>query len=316
MTDISQLQGTNKRPTGLSSIFTVFRRIAAEPESTDTARITTADNLSAPYILSASERQHQISLLHQAALAASNPRAAHADPFWQLAAIHARKGDTARALALLSNYLQWRDTLEASATNPCTSAIMEQQLRRRVVFVAGNTDRDGRPVLSIRLRNQDPSTFSALHTVRTISFVLEWTLRTFPTAQTHGVLLVACMRDATFRNMDVRVPAEMQRAFSRNLPVRVSAIYICNPPPILKAVFSLVARVMSDKIKARIRVLSHNDAQLLAQQFDSDQIMDDLQLGGTASWTDEQHAAWIERMKKDCQTWAPATTSSEAPVHT
>ena len=296
--DLSQTASS----TGVSSLLKTFRSLSADGEAADNAQVQKAD-LSVPFLRTEEEERDLILQLRNAARHQSNEDVATEDEFWLLAAIRARKGDITRALALMSNFIAWRQTLDVSMCNPITSEKMLRQLRRRMVFVSGNTDRDGRPILAVCPARHDPSQYSALDTVRMIFFVLEWTLRTYPKAQTHGVLFLNMMTGASLKNLDIRIPGVMQKAFARNIPVRIAGGVIINPPFVLKAVLNIMTMVMGDKLKARIRIFGNRDQDKLFELVDKEHVVDGLGMGGSASWTDEMHANWIERMMEDCKAW-------------
>lgn len=275
------------------------------------AAVTQAD-ISTPFQISPAEEASLITELRQAAQAANNLAVAQADDFWLLASLRARKGNVERALALASNYVEWRASISADELNAARSEKMRIQLARKIIFVGGNTDRDGRPVLNIRLRNQDPSTFAAIDTTRMINFVLEWTLRTYPAAQTHGVVFVSDMSGVGLRNLDLRIPGILQKALSKTVPVRLAALYIMHAPIFMRAVFTLFQSVLSKKLKARIRLFGNGDVDRFADIFENDQVADDIDgMEGEFCWSDAQHQAWVNRMVEDCETWGPVTTYKE-----
>lgn len=309
--DVSKLSHTTNGAEGASNVVEAIRSIAQEDPSSDARATVSKADLSAPFIRTPAEESSLVSSLRDDALAAGNGLVAHADQFWLLACVRARKGDIQRALALADNYLKWRVSIGSDEFNVAKSEKMRMQLERCILFVAGNTDREGRPVLNLRLRNQDPSTFAAVDTTRMISFVLEWTLRTYPAAQTHGVVIVNDFADVSFRNLDIRLPGVLRKAFSSTVPVRLASINVVNPPGFFKVIFAIVAPILSMKFKARIRQFSSNNQERFSELFSADQIMKDTGMGGTAEWTEEMHQDWIERMVKDCQTWGPVTTYKE-----
>lgn len=305
--DTSNLENISHGAKNPTAVMDAFRSISAEPSSDSHAQVSKND-LSAPFVRPSSEEAALVASLRDAALAKSDISVAHADDFWLLACIRARKGDIPRAMALAHNYIQWRLSLRSEQMNLAQSPKMRAQLERRIVFVTGDTDRSGRPIVNVRMRNQDPSAFAAIDTTRTLSFVLEWTLRTYPAAQTHGVVIVNDFAGVTLRNLDLRLPAVIQRAFSRTIPVRVAALNVINPPLFMKVIFVIAGAVLSQKLKARVSLFSKGDESRLEQLIEKEHIMEDLGMGGTAQWTDEMHRDWIDRMQRDCQTWAPCTS--------
>eukprot|EP00177_Eucheuma_denticulatum_P003318 GFKZ01005994.1.p1 GENE.GFKZ01005994.1~~GFKZ01005994.1.p1 ORF type:complete len:316 (+),score=43.96 GFKZ01005994.1:666-1613(+) len=295
--------GGAKNPTALVSALRQLTRRTSAPSG---AVVSTSD-LSTPFVRSAEEEGGLVDALREAAREQGNEVVARADAFWLVACIRARKGDVGRAMALADNYLKWRLGLGADSKDLAQSQQLRAQLERRLVFVPGHVDRDGRPVLNVRLRYQDPSKFSAMDTARTLSFVVEWLLRKYPAAQTHGIVIVNDLRGVTLRNLDLRLPSVLQQAFSKTLPVRVAAINVINPPFLLKAVVGLFASVFSQKLKLRVRFFSKGDEEKLYQLIEPSHLVDDIGMGGTETWTDQMHREWIRTMEQDCHTW-PACT--------
>lgn len=303
----SELSSTSGGAKATNSLISTFRSLNAEPEAPTIADVTLSD-LSTPFVRTPEEEALLISQLKSLATEESEPQVANADEFWLLACIRARKGDVTRALALAKNCLKWRESVNADGIKLNNCEQMKKQLETGMVFVSGNKNRLGQVILDIRLGKQDPARFSALDTTRMISFVLEWVLRTYPEAQTHGIVVVNNMKGVSLGNLDLRMPGVLQKAFSRNMPVRVSSVNICNPPWFIRMVLSLAAKVFSKKLKARVRVYGKGDAVKMEEMFEKDSIMIDLDMGGTAVWTDDMREKWINKMMTDCQQWPPSTT--------
>lgn len=310
--DVRQFESTSSGARGIASIVSAFASIGNSGTAGDDRAAATAADISTPFIHRKKVENRLVAKLRAAAEAASNPAVAQADEFWLLAAIRARKGSVRRALALTNNYFKWRASINADGLNLANCEKMRNELRRCVVFVAGNTDRDGRPIINVRQRNRDPSSFSAIDTTRMFSFVIEWTLRTYPAAQTHGMIFVIDMSDVGLRNIDLRMPGILQQAFSKTVPVRIAAFNGVHPPFFVRATFPLVQNVLSEKLNARVHIFPTGDEHRLHEFVAPDQLPDDIEgMDGTLSWTAEKHEAWIQRMMDDCQTWGPITSFKE-----
>ena len=291
-----------------------LRRISGDhSDPNDPANVTKAD-ISTPFVLPPAEEAALIARLRQFATDANQPAVAQADDFWLLAAIRARKGDIQRALLLMKNYVEWRSTSSVQELSLAQSEQMQMLLKRQIILVAGNVDRDGRPVINVRARNTAPALFDPQDVVRAVFFVMEWTLRTYPAAQTHGIVLVNDMTGVARHNLDFRIPALMQRAFGRTLPVRVAAITLFNPPSVFKTIVGFVLAFMGEKIKARVRLCGKEDTHVLDERFERDQMMEYLDIGGSVEWNDALHEEWLERMTRDCQRWGPVTTYPEGSL--
>lgn len=224
------------------------------------------------------------------------------DPFYFIAALYARKGDITRSAALLRNYLAWRKRIGADVCHPANNSKLREQLRSGLIVSPGTRDRLGRAVVYMRLRLNEPDRFSALDTIRLSSVVLEWTLRTYPYAKSHGIAFYQDMRDLRFRNMDLRVPREMRNAFAQTLPIRCGSMNVLNPPVFLRLIFSIVNKLFSDKMKTRVNVIVKQDS--LLHGIESSQIPQDTNLGGTLQWTENALASWCDQVESDFQTWA------------
>jgi hypothetical protein len=114
--------------------------------------------------------------------------AATLDDFYVSAALMARKGSVPRAAALLANFAAWR--ARVGDANPHSCAKMAEQLRTGAFVSPGTRDKEGRAVVYLRLRLLDPNRYSPLDTVRLAAFAYDWTIRTYPWAQSHGVALM------------------------------------------------------------------------------------------------------------------------------
>lgn len=289
--------------TGMHNFLTTIRNIGRDKSGeNDPARVHASD-LSTPFIRTTTEEEELVQSLRTTAAETGNNTVATVDTFWILAAIRARKGDINRALPLITNYMAWRESLESNAINPSRNDIIQQQLLKGVFLVTGNTDRDGRPVLTVRMRYHDPSVFSALDTVRTISAIIEWMLRTIPKSQTHGIVMVHDMAELRPKNVDFRLPAVLQKAFSRNFPVRLAAFHIIHPPIFVRAIANIMMTVMGEKLKARIRIYVNGDQDKLMEMFTSENILENLNLGGSAVWSDQHQIEWVKQVVKTSESW-------------
>lgn len=220
-----------------------------------------------------------------------------ADPLFLKWALYARKGDVERAMLLVKNYVDWRVRVGADKATPENTPSLYEQLKSGFMVSAGTRDVTGRAVVFLRLRLHNPDKYSALHTVQLAAFVLEWTMRTYPYALTHGVVFFQDMQKVKLRNFDFRVPGEMRNAFAQTLPVRVASMNVVNPPAFMRIIFAVVSPLMSQKLKTRTRLVA--TANERAKHIDADQMLQDYGLGAEKSWTDEMHNAWCERVKAD-----------------
>lgn len=307
--NVEGLEGNARPVHGLASFFNVFRSLTRQNSNDEIAHVTKAD-ISTPFIRPAQEEARLVESVRQRAIESGRQTVADAEHFWVLAAVRARKGDVIRAEKLLANFINWRERIESSADKQVRLDKTHSQLKSCFMFVSGTTDKAGRPVLHLKMAKHDPSSFSALDTIRTFSTVLEWTLRTYPAAQTHGLVVLHDMSDIALHNLDLRMPGEIQKAFSQSFPVRVASIILCHPPFFLKHVIGFFSSFMSSKLKARITTVGKNDKKLLDELFEPHNVLVDIGLGGTATWTDERHLEWIHRLNNDANAWPEHTVTN------
>lgn len=305
------MESTSSGTSGLNVAVKVVRQLQKESSSNpqdNLSRVTASDNTSIPFELTAEEEARLLCEMRSLASENNKPHVAQADTFWLAAALRARKGDAKRAVALAANYLEWRAKVAYDEHTPTSSPVVSEILSARLFVLAGNVSRDGRPVLTIRYRFFDPRRFSALDTVRAFGFIVEWMLRTYPMAQTHGVVVVEDAAGFSLKNFDIRLISFLEKAFSSILPVRISALHVTNPGFLVRAMFTLFSSFFSDKLKARIRLFGKGEEGKFAEFFDKKQNLAFLNLGGTMEWSPTQQDALINRLLNDSREWAPATT--------
>lgn len=215
------------------------------------------------------------------------------------AALYTRKGDPARAAALLRAFAAWRARMGDG--NPHSCAAVAGVLQSELIASLGTRDRDGRALVWLRLRMLDSGTYTPLDIVRTAAFVLEWTVRTYPWARSHGISFLHDARGLRLGQMDTRIAREMRAAFAQTLPVRVARLTVLSPPRLLNWMIRAVMALLGSKLKARIQVL-HRAAEL-AEIAGPSAVPESIGLGGTLSWTSEDHAAWVDHVIEDCKSW-------------
>lgn len=169
-----------------------------------------------------------------------------ASEFWVRACVCARKGDATRAAAVLRSLVSWKTRL--GVPDESQKEKLAALLHRGLIWSSGARDRFGRYILHIRLRNADPSTFTPVDVVRAVSTTIEWTIRHYPAAQSHGVLILGDAGSVGFRNIDPRVPRELAHSFSSTLPVRVGGFCVMNLPWFIRPVFGTYTASISISI--------------------------------------------------------------------
>lgn len=292
---------------------TDFHRNDGTGTSGASSALTADDNASAPFLLNSTEEKQLLDQVTKLARQSSDADVSNADPFFLLACLRVRKGDPKRAIALLANYLQWRRQVDyyhhlRACADPSTQSTVIEILKSKLLIVAGNTSRDGRPVVTFRYRFLHPHIHSAEHTARVLGIVIEYTLRRYPAAQTHGIVIVDDAAGCSLSNLDVGLLRFLARAFSKVLPVRIAAVYIANPSWIVNIVFHILAPFMSNKLKTRITLCPSQKSELFAEYFEPSQIPTFLNLSGTLEWSDEDHSQFVQDVINHCANWPPASS--------
>eukprot|EP00123_Amoebidium_parasiticum_P019920 comp36857_c0_seq1/m.47333 comp36857_c0_seq1/g.47333 ORF comp36857_c0_seq1/g.47333 comp36857_c0_seq1/m.47333 type:complete len:321 (-) comp36857_c0_seq1:72-1034(-) len=209
---------------------------------------------------------------------------------WQLACLRARKYIVERALVLVENYMTWRKTFQVDTITPATSESLLSQLRAGIIRAPGTRDKLGRTCLVVDLSKHDPHKWNALETVRDIHCVFERVLLDNPEAQARGIVIVLIGTNIRFGNLDTRVPQELFRAFSKQLPIRLGGIYLIDPPWFMRIIFPIIRRFMPVKFQERMLLLG-DGARGLLEHFDRDEIL--VELGGTKEY---DHTAYVDRL--------------------
>lgn len=75
----------------------------------------------------------------------------------------------------------------------------------------------------------------------------------------------------------------MRAAFSQTLPARVARMSVLSRPKLLAMIFNVVAVFLSNKLKARLRLIT--DAHELAEIADPAAVLACIGLGGTLEWS-------------------------------
>lgn len=309
--DPKTMKGTSSgKPNGLNDVIKTMQKLKTESSvnpQKNLSHLTASDNSSIPFEISQEEETRLLSEMRDLAQSNNKLHVVQADVFWLLACLRARKGDVRRAVALASNYLEWRGKVEYDAHVMTSSLVMKEIMSVGIFVPAGNFSRDGRPVLTVRYRFFDPRRFSALDTARAFGFIVEWMLRTYPKVQTHGMVVVEDTAGFSLKNFDIRLISFLEKAFSSILPVRISAMHVVNPGMLIRAMFTLFSTFFADKLKARIRLFGNADKDKFAHFFDKDQNLAFLNLGGTMEWIPAQQEALTTRLLNDSRAWTPAT---------
>lgn len=325
--DVTAMEGTSKgsrNPLSVArdTLRQMRRDDAATSASAKQSAITAADNTSVPFTLPAAEEDALVAQVRGLSTGgkakkgggSSNSSSgsggatcliADADDFWIRACLRARKGDVVRAHALLGNYLRWRHDVHYDETS--SSDKVRTILSTGLLNVVGNVTRDGRPILTVRYRFFNPREFAAIDVARAVGVVVEYLLRTYPAAQSHGVVVMDDMVGFSFGNFDFRVVRFLERAFTQVMPMRLAAIHVVNPGWVVRTIFSLMAGIMSKKIQARVHICEANNAEKLGRWLEKSEVPEFLNLGGTRQWSPQMLAQYVDRMMDMRKSVGPAT---------
>lgn len=224
----------------------------------------------------------------------------NADEFWVQCCVKARKGNVQRASALLLALVAWKSKL---GTGDSVREKTHALLRRGLIWSSGARDKNGRCVMHVRLRYADPSTFAPADVVRTVALAVEWTLRTYPCAGSHGIVILGDAGGIGLRNIDARVPRELMTAFSRTMPVRMGAFVAINLPWFIRPVFAIISKILGSKLKARIMIVGN--VERLSDNFSLDAVPVDANAGGTLHWDIETQENWADAVMKQADQWPP-----------
>lgn len=213
-----------------------------------------------------------------------------AGEFWQLACLRARKFDMGRSLELVRNYMIWREEYGIEKYTMHTDPELKAAIESGGVRACGNTDKEGRYVLTLKLRLTDPKRWPPRYAVRTVHSAIEILLRNYPESQARGIVFVNDMTGAKMSNADSRVPRELFAAFANKLPLRFGCVYAVNPPLFMRFIWPIVRHFMSRKMQSRMKLLPRGYPQL-ESYFNKDQILVDN--GGTFPY---DHEAYVQQI--------------------
>jgi hypothetical protein len=117
-------------------------------------------------------------------------------PFWQLACLRARKYRVDRALKLIDNYMNWRESHHVESKTVANDKDFDACLHDGVVAAEGNMDRHGRYIVATRIRRASPrERFTIEDKLRATHAVLEQLLIKHPIAQARGVVMIVDFSD-------------------------------------------------------------------------------------------------------------------------
>lgn len=235
----------------------------------------------------------------------THPQLLKASPFWLVCALHARNHDIHDALSLTTTHLAWRATNAMTALSLSRFALIRAQLMTGSLFTAGNVDNYGRPILSVRMRLHDANVYNAEASLRVVSLVVEWVLRTSTSARRKGICVLCDVSDTSYSNFDSTLPFALQRSFLRTWPVRLVSICVVNVGIVFRTVWKVIRRGLAESIRERVKMTQPGDFQPLEGQYSRANMLQELRFGGSLVWTDRMHCQWADTVLRDSATWDP-----------
>lgn len=297
----------------LRGIRTITKDDTPLNRGTKTAFVSAQDNTSQPVRLLARREVHLVHVMRDVALTADNDIVGVADAFWLRACLRARNGDIHRALSLALNFLEWRRSIRYhDAISVNVSPAVRELLYSGVFNVAGNVSRDGHPVLTIRYRFYDPQRYATADGAITFAILVEYMLREYPAAQSHGMVVMEEMDGVTPANIDLRLVRFLTRAFSGSFPLRISAMYFVKPNRAVRTGLRFLSPFLAKKYKASIYVIEKREGNALLRFFEPHHIPTFMNNGGTLEWSEEDQERVARSIIARCTSWPRASNFRDA----
>jgi len=172
--------------------------------------------------------------------------------------------NTEERIKIFLDHKTWRSQNEW-VDNPPLRADSDSTLKRillseTIVQPKGMVDKQGRPCLFLRLRNNDMTDGRTPKDVcRCALYNIERLLQRKEAVE-NGVCLVNDLSGMTKKNFHSGIPKVLMTALSgEKIPIRVKQFILINPPWFFNAVFSIVQTFMSPKLRRRFVILKSFD---------------------------------------------------------
>ena len=115
--------------------------------------------------------------------------------------------------------------------------------------------------------------------------------------QKNGLIILACPRNAKFKQFDSKLLKLNMGSMKGALPVRISCISICHPPSFFRLIWPVAKLIMGDRVRQRVKVMGGSNESVM-KQCESiglpKECVPEL-IGGTLK---VDHLAWLEARKK------------------
>ena len=163
--------------------------------------------------------------------------------------------------------------------------------------VHGVTDPTGRAIVYLDPSVQDRTKYARLSMCRALWYTLHAALE-LESAQKHGVVLLADPGRAKFSQFDRGLSKVMIPSLQGAIPLRLSALHMCNPPAFVSIILPIVKLFMSERMKKRLLLHSGGKHKVLNRlsTYGLEKSMIPAVLGGEVTL---DHIGWVkERQSK------------------
>ena len=174
--------------------------------------------------------------------------------------------------------------------------LLQEQLLTSTLNVCPVKNSNGATVLFLRMKNHNPSKYSAHQTVKLWHYVVFSLLVKDPSLAETGFIFVNNFEGAGLSNIDLNIPNTIISAISNCMPIRINGVYLLNPPWLLHFVVPVVKALVSSKIGQRVNIVT--DVQTLPELLCLDVAHVPMELGGTLV-LESAEALLEERVKDD-----------------
>ena len=176
---------------------------------------------------------------------------------FRLMCLRGRKYRVERAAAAVRQLTELLSVLDpAAAPDPARAeAQLLEQMRAGKIEISGGADDDGRAILTVRLRANDPTRSAPADYARLLVYSVLWALRDNPEAQRQGVVFFVDATDVSLRNSDPPT-SKLTKWVAGQLPVRVAQIVVYNAPFAFGSVMAPLALAAMPALRRRVKLVN------------------------------------------------------------
>lgn len=169
---------------------------------------------------------------------------------------------------------------------------MKAQLESLFVQVLPDRLPSGEAVLYLELSRHNPSEYSADDTVRSWHYLVLSAMRKHPELAHSGFVITGNLAGAGYSNLDLGVPEAIASAVSHCMPLRLSNLFIINPPFLLQMVIPVIKIILSRKLGDRVHAITDTDDLYSVHNLDPNFMH--FAVGGRVS--DERSAEYLQSL--------------------